>query len=723
MKRRVVLVLAFLAAAPTFAAESWIEIKGPSLTVVSDAGDKEARRVLSQFEQVRALLRESWPGAKLDPTRPVTLVAVKDADEYSQFVPSSLETSGTYAAGMFLSAPDRNWGVLRTDTSRFDENEDTWVNPYHAALHEYVHMLERLNFEQLPAWLEEGLAEFWANSIVDGDRVFVGRAVTAHVWTLRERTRIPLLKLLAIPRGSNELSDKDRATVPFAQAWALVHLLTVGAEARRGQLARFTELVRSGRPAAEAASEAFGDLAALERELDAYARKDAFAPRRRPAVAEARGEPRELPAAEALALRAELLSAVGRGAEAASMAAEALRLDAGLAAAYEAKGLVAWRAQRSDEARQALERAIQLPNASAFAHLLYGQLVWDTLKGKAGLDRVEREFQRAADLEPAFAQAYESLALVKEASGAPYDQVLPLAVRASALEPGNLALRVTMLRLTARSGQVAQARAQADRLLGWAQGDERKKVEALIEEISDPKRLPPETACANGYGAACDLLGTQYRDGNGVVKNPAKAVAYFQKGCAAGHPGSCSSLGFAYEGGTGVEKDLTKAIPLYRKACEGGHRWSCTRLAFALASGDGVAADPVEAAALLEKSCAGDDAMACAKLGSMLRVGEGVPVDMRRAEALLRGACGKGSSWGCGELAGLLVARGAVQDMPEAVRLLESACENDAPGFCAMLAGVLELGHGVARGPARAATLYRKACDRGYAPACAKAGR
>jgi hypothetical protein len=68
----------------------------------------------------------------------------------------------------------------------------------------------------------------------------------------------------------------------------------------------------------------------------------------------------------------------------------------------------------------------------------------------------------------------------------------------------------------------------------------------------------------------------------------------------------------------------------------------------------------------------------------------------------------------------LLVARGATQDLQEAATLLEGACEKDEPTFCAMLAGLLELGHGVARDPARASSLYRRACDRGYTPACTK---
>jgi hypothetical protein len=470
-------------------------------------------------------------------------------------------------------------------------------------------------------------------------------------------------------------------------------------------------------------AQALGDPAALDRDLESYTRRGSFPTRKRAAVPEARvAIARQLPLGEAAAVRAGLLSALERPADAALLVGEALRADPGLAAVNEAQALVAWRARRMDEARQALERAVQLPGASEFAHDLYGHLLWETLKGKAGLDRVEREFQRAVEINAGFAKGYESLALVKDANGAGLEQTLPLAQRAVGLEPGNVSFRATALRLAARGGQLQQARVQAERLLASTQGAERRLVETLVEEISDPKRLPPEAACTGGFGPACGLLGTQARDGTGgSPKNPARAVAYFQKGCTAGHAGSCASLGFAYEDGSGVEKDPARAMPLYRKACEGGDRWSCTRLAFALASGAGIAADPAEAVRLLESSCTGDDVMACAKLGSMLRVGEGVPADVKRAETLLRAACGKGSAWGCGELAGLLVARGAAQDMPEAVKLLGDACETDAPAFCAMLAGVLELGHGLARDPARAAALYRRACDRGYAPACDKA--
>jgi TPR repeat protein len=720
--RRVVTVLAVLAAVPAFGAD-WVEVKSPAFAVVSDGGEKDARRMLAQFEQVRAVLKEAWPWANVDPSRPVTIIAIQEGDAYRRLVPASRQADGApLPAAVLVPAPDRNWVCLRTDVSRFQDSDDTWEHPYRSALHDYVQLLLHLNYVQLPTWLEEGLSEYWGNTIVDGDRLILGRVIPSHQWTLRERPSLPLAKLFAITRGSPEFSDTDRATPFYAEAWALVHLLMTS-ETRQGQLGKLMDLLRAGRPAAAAVSEAFGDFGALEREYTAYVGRGSFAARRRSALPETTpAVERDLPGAESLAVRAEFVSAAGGPAEAATLAAESIRLDPGLAAGLEARAVIAFRAGRRDEARQLLERAGQMPGASDYAHALLGQLYWEDVKGKAGLARAEAEFQRALELNPRYAKMQESLALVREASGAPADQTIPLAMRASALEPGNLDFRITVIRLMARGGQLAQARTQAERLLASLSGEERQQAEAALTELADPKRLPPEAGCAGGFGPACQLLGMQYRDGTGgAAKDPARAASYFQKGCDSGHGVSCASLGVAYEDGAGVAKDMARAFALYRKACDENDRWACTRLAFALASGTGVEQDVPEAARLLDKSCAAGDPMACAKLGAMLRVGDGLPQDMVRAEPLLRSACDKGSSWGCGELAGLLVARGASQDLQEAAKLLEVACEQDAPRFCAMLAGLLELGHGVARDPARAATLYRRACDGGYEAACAKA--
>jgi tetratricopeptide (TPR) repeat protein len=377
------------------AADRWVEVRSASFVVVSDGSEKDARRVLGQFESIRALLQEVWPGARVDGERPVTILAVRDEGGLRALLPAYGETKGAFhPAGIAVGAPDRSWAAVRMDVTRFREDDESWDNPYLLVFHEYVHLVLHLNFASLPVWLNEGLAEFWGNTIIEGDRVYEGRYVPYHLATLRQRAPMSLDALFAVSHGSPEYSEQNRATLFYAQSWALVHYLVLGSDERRGQISRFGALLREGRPASDAAREAFGDVAALDHEFRAYLRRPAFRYRRRMTHLAVRADSRSraLPDAESLALRAAFHVATGRPAEADAMARRALSSDPGLAAGHEALALLAWREGRPKEALESLRRATALEGASDFAHFLYGRLLWAS--GDTGdLDAAEAALQ------------------------------------------------------------------------------------------------------------------------------------------------------------------------------------------------------------------------------------------------------------------------------------------------------------------------------------------
>jgi hypothetical protein len=471
-----------------------VEVKAAGFTVLCDGSEKEARAVLGQFAQVRALLKKVWPWARLDTARPLVVLAVRDESGLRKLLPAYWEKkNGAHPAGMFVAASDRHWVALRTDVARRRAEDDTWDNPYHLVFHEYVHLVLARNFEHLPAWLHEGLAEFWGSTTIDGERVYEGRYIGYHVATLRNATLLPIERLLAA--GHDQFSDGDRATILYAQSWALVHYLILGAERRQGQINRYAELLRAGKPDPEARQEAFGDPAALGRELDSYVRRIAFRSLRLTVPLEAATGPvatRAVSAAESLGLRAGFHVATGRAAEAVALAQSALQADPASAAAHEALALAAWRAGRSAEAIAELEQAVASPEATDYAHYLLGRLLWSSSGGqRAPLDRVEASLRRAVERNPGFAEAQEALALAMDANGAGADKTLPLAVRASQLDPTVIRYRVTALRLGAHGGAVREALAGAQELLAWAHGEDRRRVEELIQELSNPRLLPP----------------------------------------------------------------------------------------------------------------------------------------------------------------------------------------------------------------------------------------
>jgi TPR repeat protein len=475
----------------------------------------------------------------------------------------------------------------------------------------------------MPLWLNEGLAEFWGNTIIEGDRVYEGRHIPYHLQTLRERAPMPLAALFAVNHGSPEYSEQNRATIFYAQSWALVHYLVLGSDERRGQVNRFGALLQAGQPAAEAVREAFGDVATLDRELQSYVRRPAFRYRRRTArlaVAIESQPSRALPEAESLALRAAFHVATDRRPEARSLAGQALAVDPGLAAAHEALGLLAWREGKTEEAREALARAAALPGASDFAHYLYGLLLWNGTDA-ARLAASEASLRRAVELNPAFADAHETLARVMAERGAPLAETLPLAVRAAQLDPGEIEHSLTALRLAARAGGVAEARKQAETLLARTSGEDRAKVEALVAELT---RAPPRSAveadvgttCARGDAAACASLAQSLERGEGPAADPARSARLYEGACATGDRESCGRLGALLRQGRGVAKDARRAHTLLARACDGGSAFACGELgALLLEGGQGVPADPERARALLKQACERGHAESCAAAG------------------------------------------------------------------------------------------------------------
>jgi hypothetical protein len=205
------------------------------------------------------------------------------------------------------------------------------------------------------------------------DLVYEGLSMPSHLETLRWHDPLPLATLFAVKYDSRELSEAKRAATFYAESWALVHYLVLGPDERRGQVNRFVDLLQAGRPASDAAREAFGDLEKLDKELRSYVRSPAISYRRRAARVEVNDKAwtaRPLPEPESLAIRAGFHVAMGRGAEARALAGRSLALDPSHPAAHEALALLALREGRRNAAREGLGMATSLPGASDYAHYL-----------------------------------------------------------------------------------------------------------------------------------------------------------------------------------------------------------------------------------------------------------------------------------------------------------------------------------------------------------------
>jgi TPR repeat protein len=769
MQWRVVAVagLTLAGAGGAVAAERpWVEVRSPHFQVLSDAGDRSARDVALRFEQIRGAFSSVGSKLRLDAAQPLTVLAARDERSLRQLLPHYFEGKGrARPGGVFLPLPHRTFVVLREDLAGEDDSG-------HSVLfHEYVHLLQSLNFRTLPVWLAEGLAEFYAHTTVEKNRVLLGRPSPYHVALLRDRHLLPFPEFFAVDRLSPHYNERDRVSIFYAQAWAVTHWLLLGEKgANRPRLQKFMERLHEGATAADAAREALGAPEELRGTLDRYLLKFAFYVQTLPAL---RIEPsdyttRAVSAGEMAAWRALLHLAFGRTEDARRDVEQALRLAPEASVSHEASAQLLASEARLPEARAAAGAAIERDPRNVPALMIAGHLA--ELPGGGGAAEAARRFESALAVAPSHALALVALAQARATAGAPTAETLALARRAAEAWPSSLPARFALAAQLARHGDHRRALAEAEQALALATTDEERAAGRMVLETvkaalaaapSRPAAASPADAlarsrqgCDDGDLEACVGMGMMLEDGRGVPADAAAAVALYRRACDAGSTSGCFRLGMSHEFGAGVVKDAGQALALYEKACGAGHALACTGVGDLLIRSDAQVKDHARAADVYEKACEAGQARGCGRLGTLVAQGRGREKDVKRAyELYARGctggdasscedqgkshaygrgtdkdlkraielfdkACAADAYYGCVPLGQWLFLPEVGRDYARAAKAFDRACRADIQDGCAALAGLLMEGLGVPQDAARAQNLAATACDKGGLEAC-----
>lgn len=126
-------------------------------------------------------------------------------------------------------------------------------------------------------------------------------------------------------------------------------------------------------------------------------------------------------------------------------------------------------------------------------------------------------------------------------------------------------------------------------------------------------------------------LGILYEEGNGVARDDAQAVYWYQVAANAGYSYAMFNLGMMYYGGTGILQNYNKAIEWYQKAAEAGDSDGMYYLATMYRKGEGVSKNFGEAIKWFQKSAETGDSDAMCALGHMYKKGEGISQDFGKA--------------------------------------------------------------------------------------------
>ena len=238
--------------------EQWLEAKSEHFRLVTNAGDKEARHVLDQFERMRWMFQTLFPKWDVDPVEPIVVVGAKNGKTFQALEPAAYLAAGQLKlGGLFLRSYDKSYVLLRLDAES--------THPFASVYHEYTHVQFSSGSEWMPLWLNEGFAEFIQNTDIHNKDVWLGEPSSDDILYLRQNRLIPLPVLLKVDKNSPYYHEEQKGSVFYSESWALTHMLEVtDRQNNTNRVGEYLRLVSQKVDSVDAATKAFGDLKRLQ---------------------------------------------------------------------------------------------------------------------------------------------------------------------------------------------------------------------------------------------------------------------------------------------------------------------------------------------------------------------------------------------------------------------------------------------------------------------------
>lgn len=221
----------------------WIEVQTPNFRIRSALSEMDSIELARRLEMFRLSVSVVTNISRIDSPIPTEIYAVRGR--------SDLESLGISAdlGGIFRSGLRNNLIVIR-DVRGMEEAS--------IIMHEYVHFLVRNHGSLLyPKWYSEGFADYLSAGQSQSGKYVIGGVHKVRSKRLSRSRWIPLRMILS-PEDYGGWS-KERRSMFYAEAWALVHYLQHRPErdTLSQDMTRYVELVESGKGDVEAFEEAF----------------------------------------------------------------------------------------------------------------------------------------------------------------------------------------------------------------------------------------------------------------------------------------------------------------------------------------------------------------------------------------------------------------------------------------------------------------------------------
>lgn len=256
-------IAAILAASPAHA--KWLRAETDSFIIYSEGNEKSLREFAANLQRfdttLRIVFKTSYQGE--DNRLPIYLLPT--SEDVAELATGS---RGSSIAGFYRHDRDGSFALSHREQGNVNPALGT-PQSQQILFHEYTHhFMKRHLRAAFPAWFIEGFAEY--HSTVDFDkegRAELGKPVYSRAYGLLRMPKIPAEKLLFERPGA--MRNSGQMDVYYGRAWILTHMLYQDV-ARSGQMGAYVAAINAGTDPRQAATQVFGDLSQLDKDLNRY---------------------------------------------------------------------------------------------------------------------------------------------------------------------------------------------------------------------------------------------------------------------------------------------------------------------------------------------------------------------------------------------------------------------------------------------------------------------
>ena len=468
LRTSIIALLMLFSAAAAEAAETWLRAETANFEVVGNAQEAEVRSVADRLERFREAISKMMTVRQ--GSVKTRVVVFKDAASFRPFKPKRTDGSADdLASGFFQSGEDVNYIAISAGGGDLS-----------TIYHEYAHDVIDASFGrmEIPAWLNEGLAEYFQTfRIVDDRTALLGGAPRSHINLLKQGPLISWDEFFALDTISLRDRGAHSRTLFYAQAWAVVQFLLW--EAEKGGVAHLLHN-KSSRNSVEPwmlqrLAEEIG-RARIDIGTKAIIANTDFQPR----TLEHDGAPplnrtaiSQVPEARANAHLGDLLYHLNEYQTAETYLQKALAADPKLPSANATLGMVKLRQRKFAEAKNLLETAMAGEADNHLVHFYYAYLLTREKMDEAGMvssfsaasaAKIRDSLRRSIQLNDQFAESYRLLGFTALVTNEGLDEALAGLRKATQLRPGDTDIALMIPQLLLRQENAEDAWLAADRL-------------------------------------------------------------------------------------------------------------------------------------------------------------------------------------------------------------------------------------------------------------------